>query len=777
MRSFHTRQVSRWGVQAIVLLITVAGPLRTEAQRAAPPPTPTSSSTERPNTAFTIDDALDMVSYTVADVTKDGKWIAATAASRRDGLGTDYFRDSDPTYVRTNRMRAVVIDVATGAERAIFADKRTVKSLQWSPDGSRVAMLMLRGDVFEPVIWERATGRLTTVRIPGGRYVAENSDVRWTADGAALLFSLRTIQWRERARAQFSRSTRGPVFVQSSTDPFLAWDEIRRLSAIRSIASYDLKTGKVAELVPEQRLTGYTLSEDGTTLTFTEDLVEKTQYEAAQGAANKVWVKRLPAGEPTVLYATTRGMNLTWAPDGKRYAYSRDGRVFLASVDDTAGKQIAGPTGQERRQGAPADTSRAARDSVARVRFSASRFSPAGDLLIVSNRDGQWILDLATGARELMLPAPDSADLEAPRTTVIAWSEDGNTVYLGSAARTRWERGVLRYDRRTKQTQELVKDGRTYSNLRLLEDGRTVLINIAEGNRPAEIFVTDPLLSAPRRLVDANPRLRTKQLGRTELLAYLDADGKKRYGVVYYPSDYVAGRAYPTVFNIYEEFFDDSFDATANVLTANGYVVVKPSVGFDIGYPGEAWLKGVTAAANKLIEMGVADSARLGVHGTSYGGYATNLLITQTTRFKAAINISGKTDLISFYTDSPRLGVRNITAAERSQDRIGATLWQQPQKYIAHSAVMFADRVQTPLLIITGDQDQNVPARNSGEMYYALRRLGKEVVWVNYMNSGHGTPGTNVEEFTDYHRRILSWYDKYLKADSAKKGVAASAAR
>ena len=125
--------------------------------------------------------------------------------------------------------------------------------------------------------------------------------------------------------------------------------------------------------------------------------------------------------------------------------------------------------------------------------------------------------------------------------------------------------------------------------------------------------------------------------------------------------------------------------------------------------------------------MGVADSARLGVHGTSYGGYATNLLVTQTNRFKAAINISGKVDIISFYTDSPRLGVRNITAAERQQDRIGATLWQQPQKYVAHSAIMFADRIKTPMLLITGEQDSNVPADNTREMYYALRRLGKEV--------------------------------------------------
>ena len=732
-----------------------------------------------PGATFTIDDALDMRTVTIGDVTKDGRWIAATIATRRDGLGTDYFRDSDPTYVRNAKAEVVLIDVGTGASRPILPGKRTAKGLAWSPDGTRLAMLVLSGEFFEPVIWERSSGKLTTVRVPRGKYVAETSDLRWTPDGGRIVFSLRSLEWRKQAQAQFARQTKGPVFVQSSADPFLAWDDIRRLAALRSVASYDLRSATVSELVPERRINSYTLSRDGTLITFSEDLAEKTVYDAGPGPGAKLWIKHLSAGEPTVLIPNTRGMNVVWAADGRWYAYVREGRVFVASVDDTAGRQVAGPPaspGADRRPaGAPADTSKAARDSLARARFTPVRFSPAGDVLLISNSQGQWLHDLASGARELMLPAPDSTDMEAPRTTVLAWSEDGRMIYLGTASRTKWERGILRYDRTTRQTRELVKDGRTYSGLRLLEDGRTALLNIAEGNRPPDVHVTDLELGSMRKLIDANPQLRSRQLGKTELLAYLDVDGRRRYGVVYYPSVYVPGRAYPTVFNIYEEFFDDSFDATANVLTANGYVVVKPSVGFDIGYPGEAWLKGVTAAANKLIEMGVADSARLGVHGTSYGGYATNLLITQTPRFKAAINISGKVDLISFYTDSPRLGVRNITAAERSQDRIGATLWQQPQKYIQHSAVMFADRITTPLLIITGDQDQNVPARNSGEMYYALRRLGKEVVWVNYMNSGHGTPGTNVEDFTDYHQRILQWYDRYLKAPKAK-GVAATEA-
>jgi dipeptidyl aminopeptidase/acylaminoacyl peptidase len=170
----------------------------------------------------------------------------------------------------------------------------------------------------------------------------------------------------------------------------------------------------------------------------------------------------------------------------------------------------------------------------------------------------------------------------------------------------------------------------------------------------------------------------------------------------------------------------------------------------------------VTAAANAVIQMGVADSARLGVQGQSYGGYATNLLITQTNRFKAAINISGKVDIISFYTDSPRLGVRNIHAAEKSQDRIGATLWQQPQKYVEHSAIMFADRIKTPVLLLTGGLDHNVPAINTREMYYALRRLGKPVTWVNYTNGGHGAPNTTEADFTDFYQRMFDWYAKYL---------------
>ena len=114
-----------------------------------------------------------------------------------------------------------------------------------------------------------------------------------------------------------------------------------------------------------------------------------------------------------------------------------------------------------------------------------------------------------------------------------------------------------------------------------------------------------------RRLSDANPGLGAK-LSRTELIQYLDVDGRKLNGVLYYPLDYQPGVRYPTVFVVYETFFDDRFNSTVSLLTSNGYAVMQPSVHLERGYPGEAWLKGVTAAAKKLIVMGIAAAERLG---------------------------------------------------------------------------------------------------------------------------------------------------------------------
>ncbi len=715
-----------------------------------------------PRTAFTASDALDVTTAQPSDLSADGRWLLVSVASRRDGLGVDYRRDTDPTYLRVSPSRLRVIDTRDGTTRDVFPAAQTVRSAMWSPDGMRVGVLVLRGDQLVPVIWDRATGRIRTLPVPAGMYVAENSELRWTSDGTRITVALHTEAWKRAATAEFARMTRGPVFVQDGSDPFLAWDSMRREGSVRAVHSIDVRTGKSVELLPMGKYVSYQLSEDDSLVTWSADITRKTDYDVIFGTESRLMARRLSGGEPIEVLATTKGVSAPiWSRDGRRIAYARDGRVYVRAIGETAPRQVVGPDSATAARAA-ADTTASARAARALARYSVVRWSPAGDALLLSNPEGLWIAPLDRGAMTMVVATNDTVTT-TPRVQPVAWSEDGRFLYLSLSSRTAWERGVLRHDRQTNRLDTLARDQRLYGAVRLSKSGEVLVFSAANGNRPADWYAADAAMSGARRLTTLNPALAGKTLAGTRLINYRDADGKTRYGVVYLPDGYQSTKKYPTLLSVYEDFFDDTFDASLNVLSSQGYVVVKPSVGFETGYPGEAWLKGATAAANALIDAGIADSSKLGVYGTSYGGYATNLLITQTKRFRAAVNVSGKVDMVSFYTDSPRLGVRNVHAAEKSQDRIGATLWEAPQKYIAQSAIFFADRITTPLLLITGAQDPNVPADNTREMYFALRRLGKPVTWVNYMNSGHGTPGTTAEDFIDYHDRIGAFFDRHLK--------------
>jgi dipeptidyl aminopeptidase/acylaminoacyl peptidase len=709
-----------------------------------------------------IRDLLDIKTVSVADLSSDGQWLALTVSLRRDGLGNDFSRDGDPTYLRGAPVELLVVDTKSLAQRPVFRGKTNVRGTTWSPDGSRLAMFIVANQSQQLQVWDRVSGRVTSPTLPAGHYIAENSELRWTADGKSLAFALRNSAWKERAKKRFEELTRGPITVLDGTDDFLEWDEMNRMSQERAIVLWDVGTPAVRTIQPEGRIGTWLLSEDGAAITVQLDITKKTDYDVIGGREFQMITRPTAGGEPRTLFPTLRDTQVQWADDGSRYVYAREGRVFAGTIADTVRRQLLGTTPPARgAESATPDTSAAARAQRAKERFAVTRWSPAGDAILASNSEGVWLVDIATGTKEMILALPDSISM-APRPSLQAWSHDGRYLYFSENSRTEWSRGIARYDRQSKQKDDLVRGQRFFNGLRISDDGATTVLSIADGNRTPDVYVADATLGTLRRVMEGNPQLANKPMAGTELISYLDADGRNQYGVLHYPVGYQTGTRYPTVFLVYESFFDDTFDAVANLLAARGFAVVKPSVSFEIGFPGEAWLKGVTAAANAVIQMGVADSARLGVHGTSYGGYATNLLITQTNRFKAAINISGKVDIISFYTDSPRLGVRNIHAAEKSQDRIGATLWQQPQKYVEHSAVMFADRIKTPLLLMTGGLDHNVPALNTREMYYALRRLGKPVVWVNYANGGHGVPTTNELEFTDFHQRILDWYMKYL---------------
>ncbi|MCK7493741.1 MAG: prolyl oligopeptidase family serine peptidase [Comamonadaceae bacterium] len=256
-------------------------------------------------------------------------------------------------------------------------------------------------------------------------------------------------------------------------------------------------------------------------------------------------------------------------------------------------------------------------------------FARDGTRLLITSKKGWYVVDVAGAAREQVLTLKEG-DEANPRMDALDWSPDGQALYLTWSERDRWERGLVRMDVATKALVPLVKDARLYSGFRQTRDGRRFVFTLSDGDRPGDLQAasSDFASAGARRLTDLNPWMAAKALPKSELglVSRRRREGAVRRAPI--PGGLRKGKRYPTVFEIYETFFDNGFNGRAAFLANHGYAVFHPSVNLVVGRPGESWEKGVTAAANRLIDMGVADPDRLGVHGTSYGGYATVLLLT-----------------------------------------------------------------------------------------------------------------------------------------------------
>ncbi len=747
---------------------TAAGAVRTVRSRSiivlfvitflAALPASSPAQTAEGRTPFTVEDLLNLKSLSVQDITDDGHWLVCTISRRLDRLGSDHTRYGDPTYLGPGGTEVFIMDGLTGEQTPIFEEKVQARGFTFSPDGQTVAFLLRRGDHYRLHTYDRQRRRLREIRLKTDRSISSRSILRWLPDGSGVLLALRDEGWEERARQEFVAATAGPVIVHDSREPFLKWDGLRNLNSLTIPALVDLRTREVTELISEEGNYGsLRFAEDGTFLTFVETFPQKTTYTRSGGAQYELSLLDLQTMERRLLRERSdERVSVTWNEAGDSYAYTEKGDVFLRSVLEEEARNL---TEEGRPYHDEADT--------AKVQFSVMRFSPDGGRILCRSKQGYWLIDITTAGVERVYTFEGEEETR-PRLELVAWSPCGRWLYLTYSARDRWERGLVRYGLEERVMADLVKDTGRYRSWRMTEDGEFFYYMFSNGDMPDELYRADVGFESATRLTDLNTWIDNRSLTRSELVSYLDVDGEELYGILYYPVNYESGKKYPLVCEIYETFFDNGFHANMNLITGAGYFGFRPSVNLVEGYPGEAWVKGITAGINKLIERGLVDPEKLGVHGTSYGGYATALLVTQTPRFAAAINISGKVNMVSFYSDSPRLGARNITAPERGQDRIGGSLWQYPERYIAHSAIMFADRIETPLMLITGDLDYNVPARQSMEMYYAMRRLDKEVVWVRYVNGGHSPPNS-VEEYKDFWDRILGWYGEHFEKKEKEK--------
>jgi dipeptidyl aminopeptidase/acylaminoacyl peptidase len=272
-----------------------------------------------------------------------------------------------------------------------------------------------------------------------------------------------------------------------------------------------------------------------------------------------------------------------------------------------------------------------------------------------------------------------------------------------------------------------------------------------------------------------------------ELMHWKMFDGKMSEGILYKPENFDPTKKYPIIFYFYERNADGLYSykqpspsaSTVNIpyFTSNGYLVFDPNIYYKTGEPGQSAYNSVVSAAKMLSKMPWVDSTRMAIQGQSWGGYQVAYLVTRTNIFRAAGAGAPVSNMTSAYGGIRwGTGINRQFQYEKTQSRIGATLWQRPDLYIKNSPLFAADKIKTPLLLMHNDADGAVPWYQGIEMFTAMKRLGKPVWLLQYNGEDHNL--VERKNRKDLSIRLSQFFDYWLKdakpADWIKKGLPAT---
>lgn len=263
--------------------------------------------------------------------------------------------------------------------------------------------------------------------------------------------------------------------------------------------------------------------------------------------------------------------------------------------------------------------------------------------------------------------------------------------------------------------------------------------------------------------------------GKAELVHWTNDSGKRSDGVLIKPSNYQEGRAYPVLVYFYRFMSDRLHDYPDMAINHrpnfawyadNGYAIFLPDIRFEEQYPGLSSVKALTSGVQHLIDIGIAKADAIGLHGHSWGGYQTAFAVTQTSLFKAAVAGAPVSNMTSAYSGIRHgSGLARQFQYETGQSRMGQSLMDIPQRYMENSPVFYVKRVSTPLMIMFGDKDDAVPWEQGVELYLAMRRAGKEVVFLQYQGEPHHLK--TYPNKLDYSIKMKQYFDHYLKGEPA----------
>ena len=690
-----------------------------------------------------------------------------------------------------------VMTLATGDQRTLDAAAADYDQLAWSPEGTHLAVLRgekARGKAQRDnvVLAWRNLGTsqpqaatfdpAKASNFPAGMVVSEFAAPRWSDDGARLLVGLKE-QDAEKPEATEPEAN-VDVWHWKDDDPqSVQIVQLPQLRRATKAAMLDVASGAIRQIV-DSELTAITPTDD---LKWAIGRIE-TPYQGQiswGGSKSDTYRVNLTTGDRTLI---ERGLSRTMglSPDGKWFLYLKDGRVYSYEMASGSKRVIDGG-----RSFVNAEDDH----DYERPVYGVAGFTADGKSALLYDRYDVWALPLQGGPAVSLTKGEGAKQSVRYRVTQLGRAGGGRGGGRGGGGAAQEPIDLSKplllstFGEWTKKSgyTELAPGG---SPTPLIWADKSIGSPIAAKNADRIIFteqtfneypnywVADKRFSNPKQVTDAQPDIFNNfAWGTKKLIDYKNAKGQRLQATLTLPAGYEPGKKYPMLVYFYELMSDTHhnfsfpvYDDRPHMSTyaSNGYLVLQPDVRYEIGKPGSSALDCVTSAVKKVIELGYADPARVGLQGHSWGGYQSSFIVTQTSMFAAVVTGAPPTDLTSFYGTLYRSSgniQQGITEVGQVRMGAGVTPWSAHELYESQSPVHNAPKITTPFMILHGTADGSVDYGQGLEFYAAARRLGKPVILVSYPDEGHHLGRR--ENQKDFQIRMRQFFDHYLKGAPA----------
>ena len=623
-----------------------------------------------------------------------------------------------------------VVDVASGTARQVTSGQTRESSPHWSPDGKSLAYTRISSEEDSNsgraiyLVDTNTWGKHTSV-IKGGYGVEQYT---WSPDSQRICFVS-----KQPATDPISSATRS-YRVMKYVDYADGWFDGR----YKNLWIVELETGRITRLTDfDTNDSDPAFSPDGQEIAFTSNRTTGRDFNST----TDIWI--VDASVPRRIRQVTDSVGVarkpSYSPDGSSIAYlghrdhpGNEGvnvHVYVVSV-----------------QGGEVNDVLAGWDR------------PAWNLILTETRT------------------------HAPQTSPV-WSPDGSTIYFVGT------------DRAVADVYQ-IKIGESKPERMTAGDHEVWKVSFDRSRTTFAAFLTDPCNagdvyvaggdSALRRLTSINGQyFDDVALAPIERIQVPGADGSSFEALLQKPAGFDASKRYPLVVRIPggpHLCYGFSFVDEVQMLVGSGHVVASLNPRGTQSYGQERsvavigdWAgkdaEDITAAVDYLGTLPYVDRQRIGVTGASYGGYMVNWLVGHSNQFAAAVSQRSISNAMSL------LGTCDFVNGDFLLLAFGGQLpYDKPDKYLERSPVMYARRVETPLLLIQGGFDFLTPLTQAQEFYAALKLLGKTVQLTMYPDEMHyirryGTPSTRIH----YTKTHLDWFKEYLLEQATPRAITGTA--